>query len=279
MSLKERFVQLLEKNEDGLDDKEIKKVFGEEYAGLVGSIQELLDENRLKILQGPDGYVFRLTTHDQIAKQTQLDDLGDAEMLVYQCIERSGNQGIWIREIKIRTGLHASAINRIIKKLVQRKLIKSFKSIASKMKIMYILYDMELPKDITGGPWYFEQEFDTEFVDIISQFVRKILTEEESGMDIGSILQKITLSNISNVPLSEKDVEQLLEKMSFCNVIEQITDLKGKRVWKLRKPTTSYDNISCTPCGECPLFYRCFCNAAVNPNRCPYINQWYDLGE
>lgn len=51
--------------------------------------------------------MFRLTTHDQIAKQTQLDDLGDAEMLVYQCIERSGNQGIWIREIKIRTGLHA----------------------------------------------------------------------------------------------------------------------------------------------------------------------------
>lgn len=27
-----------------MDDKEIKKVFGEEYAGLVGSIQELLDE-------------------------------------------------------------------------------------------------------------------------------------------------------------------------------------------------------------------------------------------
>ena len=37
---------------------------------------------------------------------------------------------------------------------------------------------LELPKDITGGPWYFEQEFDTEFVDIISQFVRKVLTEE-----------------------------------------------------------------------------------------------------
>ena len=54
MSLKDRFVQLLEKNEEvplsrlthfqGLEDKEIKKVFGEEYAGLVSSIQELLDE-------------------------------------------------------------------------------------------------------------------------------------------------------------------------------------------------------------------------------------------
>lgn len=51
------------------------------------------------------------------------------------------------------------------------------------MKIMYILYDMgrlsdafvivELPKDITGGPWYSEQEFDVGFVDAVSQFVGK----------------------------------------------------------------------------------------------------------
>lgn len=68
---------------------------------------------------------------------------------------------------------------------------------------------LELPKDITGGPWYFEQEFDTVFVDVVSQFVQKILAEEvvirapshlqESGLDVGAILQKITLSSISNV--------------------------------------------------------------------------------
>ena len=56
------------------------------------------------------------------------------------------------------------------------------------MKIMYILYDMgrlsdafvivELPKDITGGPWYSEQEFDVGFVDAVSQFVGKVLAEE-----------------------------------------------------------------------------------------------------
>lgn len=72
-------------------------------------------------------------------------------MIVYQCIEASGDQGIWIRDIKVQTSLHAvfsfdlvliqSAINRAIEKMVKRKLIKSFKSIASKMKIMYILYD------------------------------------------------------------------------------------------------------------------------------------------
>ena len=47
------------------------------------------------------------------------------------------------------------------------------------------------------------------FVDVVSQFVQKILAEEvvlrasshlqESGLDVDAILQKITLSSISNV--------------------------------------------------------------------------------
>ena len=37
---------------------------------------------------------------------------------------------------------------------------------------------IELPKDITGGPWYSEQEFDVGFVDAVSQFVGKVLAEE-----------------------------------------------------------------------------------------------------
>ena len=51
---------------------------------------------------------------DQADKKAQLNDLGDAEMLVYQCIERTGDQGIWIREIKVRTGLHAVPVRRLL---------------------------------------------------------------------------------------------------------------------------------------------------------------------
>lgn len=70
-------------------------------------LEFVIIQNRLRILQGPDGYVYVLQTTDEIKKQSQFDDLGDAEMLVYQCIERSETQGIWLREIKARTGLHS----------------------------------------------------------------------------------------------------------------------------------------------------------------------------
>ena len=53
----------------------------------------------------------------------------------------------------------------------------------------------------------------------------------------------------------------------------------GTSMWKIRDPTTSYDNISSTPCGSCEMYYRCFNNSEVNPNNCPYISQWYNLGD
>ena len=68
------------------------------------------------------------------------------------------------------------------------------------MKIMYILYDMgrlsdafvivELPKDITGGPWYSEQEFDVGFVDAVSQFVGKVLAGEVGGWVVSQVASR-----------------------------------------------------------------------------------------
>ena len=68
------------------------------------------------------------------------------------------------------------------------------------MKIMYILYDMgrlsdafvivELPKDITGGPWYSEQEFDVGFVDAVSQFVGKVLAVEVGDWVVSQVASR-----------------------------------------------------------------------------------------
>ena len=68
------------------------------------------------------------------------------------------------------------------------------------MKIMYILYDMgrlsdafvivELPKDVTGGPWYSEQEFDVGFVDAVSQFVGKVLAEEVGDWVVSQVASR-----------------------------------------------------------------------------------------
>ena len=50
------------------------------------------------------------------------------ERLVYQIIEDSGNTGIWIRDIRIKSNLPISTIRKSIKALESKKLIKSVKS-------------------------------------------------------------------------------------------------------------------------------------------------------
>jgi DNA-directed RNA polymerase III subunit RPC6 len=82
-----------------------------------------------------------------------------------------GQKGTWIREIKAKTSVHKTSLDKILKTLESRKLIKAVKTIANKNRKVYMLYDMMPSAEITGGPWYSEQEFDHAFVESLSKFV------------------------------------------------------------------------------------------------------------
>jgi len=45
------------------------------------------------------------------------------------------------------------ALKKILKNLEGRQLIKSTSSISSKTRKLYLLFDLEPAKEITGGPW------------------------------------------------------------------------------------------------------------------------------
>ena len=61
-----------------------------------------------------------------------------------------------------------------------------------------MLYDAIPTKDITGGPWYTDQEFDHEFIDGLHNFILQLV--EGAGMaDIQTICEKIRQSGISKV--------------------------------------------------------------------------------
>lgn len=48
----------------------------------------------------------------------------------------------------------SQALKKILKNLESRQLVKSTSSISSKTRKLYLLYDLEPAKEITGGPWY-----------------------------------------------------------------------------------------------------------------------------
>lgn len=115
------------------------------------------------------------------------------QLLVYQVVEKAGNKGIWHKDIRSQTSLQQpvrawagcgvcvclrgdtpqilsyladphndnnqtkptpkQALKKILKNLESRQLIKSTSSISSKTRKLYLLYDLEPAKEITGGPW------------------------------------------------------------------------------------------------------------------------------
>ena len=73
--------------------------------------------------------------------------------------------GAWIRYLKARTGLAAVTINRWIKKLEQNQLIKRVTNVQYPTRKTYMLKGLEPAIELTGGPWYTDNTWDTAYVE------------------------------------------------------------------------------------------------------------------
>ncbi len=64
---------------------------------------------------------------------------GDAEeKLVYGIVEEAGNKGTWIRDIRIKSNLVQTQLNKVLKSLKSKKLVKEVKCVNSTRKIVYM---------------------------------------------------------------------------------------------------------------------------------------------
>mmetsp|Transcript_585 Transcript_585/g.821 ORF Transcript_585/g.821 Transcript_585/m.821 type:complete len:112 (+) Transcript_585:243-578(+) len=74
-----------------------------------------------------------------------MQGLSKEQQKVYQQIELSGDKGIWVRDIKLATGIQQQTITKALKILESRRLIKSVQGVHSKTKKLYMLYDVGEP--------------------------------------------------------------------------------------------------------------------------------------
>ena len=89
--------------------------------------------------------------------------------------------GIWIRDIRIQSNLGLTQVNKVLKVLESKKLIKAVKSVQASKKKVYMLFDLVPDESVTGGAWYCDQDFETEFVDVLNQHCLKFLQQKVCG--------------------------------------------------------------------------------------------------
>lgn len=293
--VEKRVIQLCEEFKQGINYQIIQNDMPElKQEQVVDVINKLLANSRIDMLKKDDGaLVFKLRDPGSLHR---IKGAEPEEQVVYKIIEEHGTQGIWAREIRSKSNLHLNTVEKVLRKLESKKLIKSFNSVAAPKKKTYLLYDLEPDRSLTGGAWYSDQHFDSEFVDILNQqcwrFLeqRMVRARQVAGGPIAvrnasyisskEVLKHINELGITKVQLSIDDIETILETLVFDGKVEHSVASDGAQGLKLYRAVTSFlptPSLMTIPCGVCPLIKQCDDVGDVTPTKCRYMKEWLNL--
>ncbi|XP_060042332.1 DNA-directed RNA polymerase III subunit RPC6 isoform X5 [Erinaceus europaeus] len=210
---------------------------------------------------------------------------------------------IWSRDIRYKSNLPLTEINKILKNLESKKLIKAVKSVAASKKKVYMLYNLQPDRSVTGGAWYSDQDFESEFVEVLNQQCFKFLqtkadTARESKQNpmiqrnssfasSHEVWKYICELGISKVELSMEDIETILNTLIYDGKVE-MTIIAAKegtvgsvdghmKLYKAVNPIISPTGLVRAPCGLCPVFDDCHEGGEISPSNCVYMMEWLEF--
>lgn len=240
-TIKNEIMNLVQAYEDGLTEIELSRTMSNtSSATRMEAINALANEGKIQLCKQGSNLVYRVidskSTYNHSALQGHAN-ISLEERAVFRVVESAGSKGIWNREIRNQTKLPLNQMSKVLKNLETKKLIKAVKSVTASKKKLYMLYDLEPDKSVTGGAWYSGTEFESEYVQVLHeqcyQFVKRRLVSadgkrsfvEARGLSLVSsseVKEYIDELKISNVQLSLQDIEMVLDTIVFDGQIEKI---------------------------------------------------------
>uniref|UniRef100_A0A0N5A1M3 DNA-directed RNA polymerase III subunit RPC6 n=1 Tax=Parastrongyloides trichosuri TaxID=131310 RepID=A0A0N5A1M3_PARTI len=258
------------------------------------AINSLLSSGKIEMLSttGSNSFTLRLCTG------TKLAGASPEEQLVYSLIEESGNMGIWIRDIRDKSGLAQTQMRRVLKVLEQKKIVKSVKAVGTTKKC-YMLSDLEADSSLTGGTFFSDQQLDTQFIQTLVQVCVQMLlskrkaaeanyptdfftARENSFVKISEVANYIKRAGVSRIPLVESDVESILEVAVLDGKAEKRPGFFGQegsyRAAKVVNSRTMTNLMNTVPCMHCPLINECNIGHVISPENCEHMETWCNSG-
>lgn len=269
-------LELCREHKDGLSEEVMEaELKGYSISQKAGAINSLLQQHRLQMLQGTGKSLIykEVVTSDAV----KFKGLGSEEMLVYQIIQQSANAGIWTKDLKYKSNLQQPQVAKVLKALESRKLVKSIKSVTSGNKKLYMLYELEPSREVTGGAWYTEHEFDSEFIEALREACFRYI-DRQGDATLTDIASFIASKGFSKVDLREEDVLSIVNTLVYdgrVDAIEDSEDIDHFRPAMLSIPKQSA--FTSVPCGVCPVFSQCTIDGPISPATCVYFNRWLEF--
>lgn len=247
------------------------------------------------MLKGPQGLVYK-------KKEASVDlsqfDLEEGELIVFQSIKEADNNGIWTKDIKSKTGLHQAVLTKTLRALENKRLIKAIKSVKNSTRKVYILYWLQPSADLTGGPWFSENELDTEFIERLSQVCYRYLLSRTVLENSNCIIPKdskrfptldeifhfICNGGFLNAEITIDNLSTILDRLVFDGIVQKIY---SRQDWphnneplitfKAKRGHLLSSQLGSIPCGFCPVRKICREMGPVVPARCVYFRDWLSV--
>lgn len=254
------------------------------------ALNQLISSGSLATLQTTDGQlIFRLQSQEEAAK---LNGLTAEDRLVLQEIEKSANDAIATKELRYRAGsLPQQTLTKILKKLEGRQLIKPVKSVNAGNVKKYMLFGLTPSKEITGGPWYHDGEFDYSFIRALQNLAVSFLQREPHITTAAKFHEFIHSTNIlkGQPQLRVADVEAVLVALVYDAKLEEAPTPDDEKRYRLIdklttidelvKPFTSVPSCDCLTCRGVVLEPACTVVGAASNQRyiaCRNMDAWLE---
>lgn len=221
------------------------------------AINGLLKKNLFTAQKGPRGIQYVAVSKGEASLLGSMDA---NELIIYNHIKEARNEGIWTKLIKARTNLHQTVMTRCLRLLEQKQLVKAVKSVKFPTRKIYMLYDLTPSIELSGGPWYTDNELDTGFIHELSMACLRFIQSKTWPRDGHSsalypashthefptahqVHRYLRQARLTDTELEPEHVVALLDLLIYDQQIEKIPVLPMQTAARTR-PAPSDDEAS-----------------------------------
>lgn len=219
-------------------------------------------------------------------KRQKLSALPTEERILYDLILSKENSGISKTDMRRETNLPIAALNKHMKALMNKSMVKELPSIKNKGIKIYMGTEFEPSKDITGGHFYSEGSLDTVFIDALKQTCLQCISLERVSTCDGC-LEWVKKSGVFTTQVTGEQIEEILQTLVLDDEIMQMTSTgygdfasipvgKTCYICKSKGEKKSADSTP-FPCFSCQRMSFCSSDGVVSPTTCVYFQKWLDF--
>lgn len=210
------------------------------------------------------------------------------ESVLLSLIKSKGDMGIWKADMKRETNLPEPVVNKALKILQGRNLIKEVVNVKSKGRKHYMATEFQPSKEVTGGSWYVDGNLDIQYIRGLRESCLKIIKKWKVATTDG-ISEFITRNKITKADCTRQQIEEILSSMVLDNEIIEVKSTGLGEYHSIPIGSDCYRAASgmglgvkigamaSIPCGVCPRINQCTPDGIISPKTCIYYEKWLDF--